>query len=541
MLPSRFLVGASVVVLCALLLTGCQGADPAPSIRGVTIEPGDRTVEIGGTLALSATVTADAGADPSVDWASDADSVAAVDGEGVVTGVAAGSAVIRATSTADFTHHDEVTIAVTQPPPDVSAPIIHGVLRDVDGRPIAGAQVALGTAHAPTPHAIAAAPATSGDAIERAAAMQMTDEDGVFGFDVDRPGAYTLTNLGDTTGAFARILAERQPDGSLLAPATVAMTALPLGAVTGSVDGRGAGVLAFLAGTSFLALTDADGAFVITRVPAGHYEAMAGVAGTIGAAQSVDVPPGATVALEQPLTIGPSIRGVTPSGLVPMTWTSEDDVEPATYVLHGTGFGDRQGLSVLRFAGFPLDSQAVSAWTDDTIEVDGARLVDLVSYYGFEAPTTPEDLRFSVVTVAGEAVSEIAGPYEVGLWFGFDAGDAEEAHGGRIEVFGVVAPIGGRPLPEITMDVSVRNGRALGTDGAIEISSFVTSGSSPEYGGPPSADFLVEPSSALPVLVTITARQEGAVGESAAVTGLAQHPSLTLLPQFEGARYTITT
>jgi alpha-tubulin suppressor-like RCC1 family protein len=79
--------------------TGNPGTPAA--VASVVITPAGGTVRVGGTLALSAAARDSAGATlagRAVSWTSSADSVARVDANGVVTGVAAGGATITATS-----------------------------------------------------------------------------------------------------------------------------------------------------------------------------------------------------------------------------------------------------------------------------------------------------------------------------------------------------------------------------------------------------------------------------------------------------------
>src|SRR5690606_41431052 len=108
---------------------------------------------------------------------------------------------------------------------------------------------------------------------------------------------YTLCTRPDTTVALARATVTRGADGRLTAAAGQLRSA-ELGAVTGTVAGQGAGVMVYLAGTSFLALTDAEGDFAITRVPAGDYQAVARLNGSHtpappGPFKAGDAPPAA--------------------------------------------------------------------------------------------------------------------------------------------------------------------------------------------------------------------------------------------------------
>lgn len=95
-------------IAALLVLAGCGGggADapivtpPPPTVRSVTITPSSATVRVGETQGLSALVDAINGAATTVTWSSESPTRASVSASGVVTGLAAGTAIIRATSTA---------------------------------------------------------------------------------------------------------------------------------------------------------------------------------------------------------------------------------------------------------------------------------------------------------------------------------------------------------------------------------------------------------------------------------------------------------
>lgn len=82
---------------------------PEASNRDVSIS-GEDTVAVGGTISLTATTTP---ADASVIWSSSDSAVATINGAGVVTGVAAGTATITARLAVDGTVSDQKTITVT--------------------------------------------------------------------------------------------------------------------------------------------------------------------------------------------------------------------------------------------------------------------------------------------------------------------------------------------------------------------------------------------------------------------------------------------
>jgi surface protein len=107
------------LLLVVLALAGCSGApgnSPAnSSVVGVRIDDGPRTLAVGSTLALSATVTTTGGADTAVAWSSSDEGVAMVDADGVVRGIAPGEADITASSEFDPAAFDTVTITVLSP------------------------------------------------------------------------------------------------------------------------------------------------------------------------------------------------------------------------------------------------------------------------------------------------------------------------------------------------------------------------------------------------------------------------------------------
>lgn len=84
---------------------------PVP-VTGVTVSPATATVEVGNTTNLIATVQP-LSAVQSVTWSSATPATATVSSSGVVTGVAAGTVVITATSVSDPLFSDTCTVTVT--------------------------------------------------------------------------------------------------------------------------------------------------------------------------------------------------------------------------------------------------------------------------------------------------------------------------------------------------------------------------------------------------------------------------------------------
>ncbi|MFN9109600.1 MAG: Ig domain-containing protein, partial [Bacteroidota bacterium] len=81
-------------------------------VREVAVQPSAATVAIGETRQLTASVTADPGADRTIQWRSANPAVASVSNSGLVTWVSAGTAVVTAVSTADTTKQSTSTITV---------------------------------------------------------------------------------------------------------------------------------------------------------------------------------------------------------------------------------------------------------------------------------------------------------------------------------------------------------------------------------------------------------------------------------------------
>lgn len=82
------------------------------AVTGVTVTPATATVEVGNITNLLATVQP-AAAVQAVTWSSATPATATVSSTGVVTGVAAGTVVITATSVSDITKSDTCTVTVT--------------------------------------------------------------------------------------------------------------------------------------------------------------------------------------------------------------------------------------------------------------------------------------------------------------------------------------------------------------------------------------------------------------------------------------------
>ena len=97
-------------------------AEPPPVVASVTVSPASMTMEVGGTFQFEATaMTADGMTIPDVQiaWMSDDDGIATVDDTGLVTAVAAGTAMITASSN-DVTSMP-ATVIIEELPPEVAS------------------------------------------------------------------------------------------------------------------------------------------------------------------------------------------------------------------------------------------------------------------------------------------------------------------------------------------------------------------------------------------------------------------------------------
>lgn len=107
-------VGPGATVIRARV--GTIGADISVrvlGVRAIQVNPTNASIRAGDTQPFSATFDADPGVSTAVTWASTDNAIATVNSAGLVTGVAAGSTTIRATSVADPRRSATGTITVT--------------------------------------------------------------------------------------------------------------------------------------------------------------------------------------------------------------------------------------------------------------------------------------------------------------------------------------------------------------------------------------------------------------------------------------------
>ena len=396
----------------------------------------------------------------------------------------------------------------TDPPtgggPTVGEPnVISGVLRDASGAPLADQQVSVGR----MPSELSASTLSTSGA--QRASVATTDATGTFRIPVTSAGTYGVASLTDTTGAFKTVTVERDGDGTLRQTESVTMATAPLGAIAGSVDGPGAGVFVFALGTSFSAVTDASGDFVIGRVPAGTYLVVAGTPGSVTSGVTVSVSAGAVATLDAPIVFGPRVSGVDPDGFVTLEVDFDLDalVSPRTFTISGSGFGATQGIGILRYVGGNVDNAIVS-WTDTAIVVDVEMLErsdSVATPPRIVAGATPDAFRFEVITPAGAATSPPVGYLAPDLLDPRGAGREDVAEAPSDTRLGVAAQtLRAHQMAGVTFAVTVHNGSARSSDDDLVIDSVTTAA----VGGvdawhPYAATLDVRQASGLPAVVTI--------------------------------------
>lgn len=90
---------------------------PAPAVKSITVTPDGASIQVGGTINMTAAVNADPGVATTVTWSSsDNTKATVVAGTGVVTGVAPGAVGIKATSTVNPAVQGSATLTVVAAP-----------------------------------------------------------------------------------------------------------------------------------------------------------------------------------------------------------------------------------------------------------------------------------------------------------------------------------------------------------------------------------------------------------------------------------------
>lgn len=110
---SRVVGRVAIGILLLLGVIGCSGPQTAePTVESVTIVQGDQQLVTGESVTLTADVATSGGASTDVVWDSNAPGVASANDAGKVTANSVGNAIITASSTAEPSKNDQVTITV---------------------------------------------------------------------------------------------------------------------------------------------------------------------------------------------------------------------------------------------------------------------------------------------------------------------------------------------------------------------------------------------------------------------------------------------
>ncbi|CAN5866720.1 hypothetical protein BH11GEM1_BH11GEM1_11950 [soil metagenome] len=137
LLLAGVLAFGTLTAACGDKLTITQVA-PFVGVQSVSVSPQNATVNVGSTITLAASVTADATTAKTVSWTTSDATVATVDQAGKVTGVKAGTVTVIATATADVSKTAGAAIVVQGVPgPIVPNPTIAiNSVTDVNGNPV---------------------------------------------------------------------------------------------------------------------------------------------------------------------------------------------------------------------------------------------------------------------------------------------------------------------------------------------------------------------------------------------------------------------
>ncbi len=323
----------SRLLLAAVVAGACErpvATSPAASVATVVVTPQSGTVLVGGVLQLVATPQDSNGtplSGPSITWSSSASGTASVDANGKVTGMAAGSAAITATSEgksgdASVTVMDAPVATVTVTPPSGTVAIggtvqLGATLQDASGHPLSGRSVAWISSSA-------AVATVSTNGLVTAAAV----------------GSVTITATSEGKSGTASITVTDVPVSSVeVVPAsasvaqggTVQLMATPRDASGNALAGR---VVTWTSSSSGVATVSATG--LVTGVGAGSATITATTEGKTGTSSiSVTFVPVASVAVTPPapsiqvgqtvqLSATPSDASGTPLTGRVVTWSSSN-------------------------------------------------------------------------------------------------------------------------------------------------------------------------------------------------------------------------
>ena len=374
-------------------------------------------------------------------------------------------------------------------PPLGAAPtgVITGTLFQPDGTPLANQQLTLARDDA-APSALQTT----------AAGIITTNAAGAFATDVNEAGQYVLTYRDVRLGLGAATTITVQDRDGTLSSDPVTMDATELGAITGTVSNQGAGILVYLAGTSYLALTDSDGDFAISNVPAGTYSVQAAIGASTGSSQNVTVASGATTSLPSGLTVGPIITSTSPSDItVSFDESSPDSGTLVEFDIRGSGFGDSQGLSILQWGNRTMPRFMISKWTETEITVRATPSI-LYDFFQFELnePIQPlEAFAFSVTTTAGEATSDV-----VARIFAFVRAATSEAYPGDLLVDATYAVERSAPVSGLVTGVALTNGQARDPQTDEVVTTYEWND---PYSGSPESKLVARPDGLLPMVLTL--------------------------------------
>jgi len=121
---SRSLLLAGIMAF-GTAIVACDNSDTIvnPTPVSVSVTPPAATINVGESITLAASVTADENTAKTVTWTSSNAGTASVDGTGKVTGLKAGTVTITATSTADASKAAAAAITVNAGPVNVNPTI----------------------------------------------------------------------------------------------------------------------------------------------------------------------------------------------------------------------------------------------------------------------------------------------------------------------------------------------------------------------------------------------------------------------------------
>lgn len=152
-----------LVALALIVVLAACGGQAIQGVASVEIVGGDRDINLGSDVVLTAQVTASSGVDTTVTWSSSAGAVATVNASGVITPLTLGSTTITATSTADTSKSASAVVTVTVPNLADDNAVMVSPNMPAGAPPAIGAGVVLIDPFAPTPDPTPASVTDLGD------------------------------------------------------------------------------------------------------------------------------------------------------------------------------------------------------------------------------------------------------------------------------------------------------------------------------------------------------------------------------------------